>query len=217
MTLHFVTAGVHMSGNAGYHADNRRHERRQRRFLTALSSTARFVNPSVDHWSLLKGTKEPGMQLTLGAIVVILAGLSVLFVLRRKNQRDQREMEQHSITPEQLHELLALNQEALLFDVRQPLDLLAYPEIIPRAQRIAPNEVIEKPSLIPREKDVVVYCTCPSDKTSRMILRRALKLHFYRVKLLKGGLAGWKARGYPVEPYKEVFHLYSPSLAPRSG
>jgi hypothetical protein len=33
-------------------------------------------------------------------------------------------MEQHSITPEALHVMLASNQEVLLFDVRQPLDLL---------------------------------------------------------------------------------------------
>jgi rhodanese-related sulfurtransferase len=157
------------------------------------------------------------MQLTLGVIVAILAVLCVPVLLHWKNQSDQREMERHSITPEQLHELLGSNQEVLLFDVRQALDLLAYPEIIPRARRIPPNEVIEKPSLIPQEKDVVVYCTCPGDKTSRMVLRRALKLHFYRVKLLKGGLAGWKASGYPVEPYKEVFHLYNPSFAPRAG
>jgi rhodanese-related sulfurtransferase len=157
------------------------------------------------------------MHLAIGAIAVVLVVLFTLLVLRKKNQRDQREMEQHSITAEQLHELLASNQEALLFDVRQPLDLLAYPEIIPRAQRVAPSDVVKKPSLIPQEKDVVVYCTCPSDKTSRMILRRALRLHFRRIKLLKGGLAAWKAKGYPVEPYKEVFHLYTPSLAPRSG
>jgi rhodanese-related sulfurtransferase len=156
------------------------------------------------------------MHLAVGLIVVVLAVFFVLLVLRWEKQRDQREMEQHSITPEQLHELLTSNQEVLLFDVRQPLDLLAYPEIIPRAQRVPPSEVIQKPSLIPQGKDVVVYCTCPSDKTSRMVLRRALKLHFYRVKLLTGGLAAWKAKGYPVEPYTEVFHLYSPSIA-RSG
>jgi rhodanese-related sulfurtransferase len=112
---------------------------------------------------------------------------------------------------------MASNQEVLLFDVRQPLDLLAYPEIIPKAQRIAPNEVLEKPTLIPKEKDAVVYCTCPSDKTSRTILRRAMALQFLRIKFLKGGLAGWKAKGYPVEPYNEVFHLYTPNLAARSG
>ena len=157
------------------------------------------------------------MNLAVGAVVIIASVLCVLVILRRKNQSDQREIERHSMTPEQLHGLMDSNQEVLLFDVRQPLDLLAYPEIIPRAHRIAPNEVIENPSLIPGEKDVVVYCTCPSDKTSRMILRRALQLHLYRVKLLKGGLAAWKAKGYPVEPYKEVFHLYRPSLAQRSG
>jgi len=156
------------------------------------------------------------MQLTVGVIVATVAVVCVLVVLRR-NRSEQRELERHSVTAEQLHELLASNQETLVFDVRQPLDLLAYPEIIPRAQRISPTEVMEKPSLIPQEKDVVVYCTCPSDKTSRMVLRRALKLHFYQVKLLKGGLAAWKASGYPVEPYKEVFHLYRPSLARGSG
>ncbi len=116
-------------------------------------------------------------------------------------------MEQHSISPEALHTLLAASQEVLLFDVRQPLDLLANSEIIPRARRIPPKEVLENPSLIPKEKDSIVYCTCPSDKTSREVLRRARTLHFLRIKFLKGGLAAWKAQGYPVEPYNQPFHL----------
>jgi rhodanese-related sulfurtransferase len=126
-------------------------------------------------------------------------------------------MERHSTTAEELHSMLASNSEVLLFDVRQPLDLLAYPEIIPGARRIPPNEVLENPSLIPREKDTVVYCTCPSDKTSRIVLRRALALQFFRIKFLKGGLAAWKANGYPVERYQEVFHLYAPSAAGPGG
>jgi rhodanese-related sulfurtransferase len=104
-------------------------------------------------------------------------------------------MEQHGITAEELHAVLASDQEVLLFDVRQPLDLLAYPEMIPKAQRIAPNEVLARPTLIPKEKDAVVYCTCPGEKTSRTVLRRALALGFLRIKFLKGGLAAWKAKG----------------------
>jgi len=155
------------------------------------------------------------MSLALG-IVVIIAALSGVVVLRRKHA-EQQEMDRRSITPEDLRALLASNQDLLLFDLRQPLDLLAYPEIIPRAQRIPPDEVLANPALIPQEKDSVVYCTCPSDKTSRMVLRHALKLQFYRIKLLKGGLAAWKAKGYPVDPYNEVFHLYMPSLPQRQG
>src|SRR5215470_14216186 len=154
------------------------------------------------------------MSLTLAIVALALAGLALLAMDRGKRLRDQRRMAQHSITAEELHSLLALHPETLLFDVRQPLDLLAAAQIIPGAKRIPPQEVLEKPSLIPNEKDVVVYCTCPSDKTSRRVLHRALALQFRRIKFLRGGLAGWKAKGYPVEPYREVFHLYSIAGAP---
>ena len=145
------------------------------------------------------------MYLTL--IAVCLSIVCLLIVISIKRTRDRLEMEQHSITPEGLHDLLASNQDVLLFDVRQPLDLLVSYEIIPSAKRIPPREVLENPSLIPKDKDSIVYCTCPSDKTSRAILHRVLALQFLRVKFLKGGLAAWKAKGYPVEPYTEPFHL----------
>jgi len=124
-----------------------------------------------------------------------------------KRARDRRELERYSITPEALHDLLVSNPEVLLFDVRLPLDLLADSQIIPGAKRVAPKEVLENPTLIPREKEAIVYCTCPSEETSRAILHKALALNFSRIKFLKGGLDGWKAKGYPVEPYTESFHL----------
>jgi rhodanese-related sulfurtransferase len=140
---------------------------------------------------------------TLIAISAII--LAVAYWIKRA--RDRRELEQHSITAEALHALLASNREVLVFDVRLPLDLLADSDIIPGAKRIAPKDVQENPSLIPKEKDTIVYCTCPSDKTSRAILRKALAMQFTRTKFLKGGLDGWKAKGYPVEPYTQSFHL----------
>jgi rhodanese-related sulfurtransferase len=141
------------------------------------------------------------------AIVICLVVLCPLIVIWIKRTRDRHVVEQHSITPEALHALLGSNQEVLIFDVRQPLDLLADTEVIPGAKRIPPREILENPSLIPREKDLIAYCTCPGDKTSRSITHRALAMRFYRVKFLKGGLAAWKAKGYPVEPYQEPFHL----------
>ncbi len=149
----------------------------------------------------------------LGVLGIVAFGISL--VVRVKRRRSERVLEQHSITADELHALLASDPDLLLFDVRQPLDLLAYPEVIPKAQRIAPSEVLANPTLIPNDKESVVYCTCPSDKTSRMVLRRALSLGFSRIKFLQGGLAAWKAKGYPVVPYKGVFHL-NPSLVPRS-
>lgn len=146
------------------------------------------------------------MAATLTGICVIV--LFAVFWIKRA--RDRRELEEHSITPEELHTLLeAPHHDVQIFDVRQPLDLLANSEIIPGAKRLAPKDVIENPSLIPKEKVSVVYCTCPSDKTSKVILHRALSINFLRVKFLKGGLTAWKAKGFPVEPYNTAFHLDS--------
>jgi len=147
------------------------------------------------------------MVLVITAISVVVVVLAAVLWIKRSRLKTKEEMEAHSITAEALHESLASNKKVLLYDVRQPLDLLAYPEIIPGAKRISPKDILENPALIPKEKDAVVYCTCPSDRTSRAILERALKLHFDKIKLLKGGLAGWKANGYPVEPYRQVIQL----------
>jgi len=145
------------------------------------------------------------MTITLIAIIAFL--LLIFFLFWLKSRRDRLVLEQHSITPEALYALVSSNQEVLIYDVRQPLDMLADSEIIPGAKRLAPKEVIENPSLVPKEKDAVVYCTCPSDETARHILHRALALHFLRVRFLRGGLAAWKAKGYPVEPYNKPFRL----------
>lgn len=145
------------------------------------------------------------MFLILTAFSIVI--LCLLIATRIKNTRDRRELELHSITPEALHALLSSNPGALVFDVRQPLDLLTDSEIISGATRIPPKDLLENPLLIPKEKDSVVYCTCPSDKTSRTVLRRAQAMHLFRTKFLKGGLAGWKAKGYPVERYEKPFPL----------
>jgi rhodanese-related sulfurtransferase len=145
------------------------------------------------------------MTLILTAIFVVAICVSIALWIKRT--RDQAKLEQHSITAQELHTLLASDGEVLLLDVRRPLDLLAHSEIIPGAKRIPPKEVLQNPSLIPKEKDSVIYCTCPGDETSRAVLHRVLGLHFFRVKFLKGGLAAWKAKGYAVEPYGESFHL----------
>jgi len=145
-------------------------------------------------------------------VATFIAVLLAMVAIRRTRARDL--LQQHSITAEELHTLLASGQKVLLFDVRQPLDLLAHLEIIPGAKRIAPSEILENPTLIPKDEDAIVYCTCPGENTSRQILRQALTMGFLRLKFLRGGLAAWKANGYPVEPYQEVFHLHDAKGAP---
>ncbi len=151
------------------------------------------------------------MTLALGIIGVVAAS-AVFLALWIKAVRQRLELERSSITAEALYSLVCAalageKQEVLIFDVRLPLDLLADSEMIPGAKRVSPKEIEENPTLIPRDQDTVVYCTCPSDKTSMAISRRAHSIGFFRVRFLKGGIAAWKQKGYPVEPYRETFHL----------
>jgi len=133
--------------------------------------------------------------------------VGIFAALWLKAARERREIERHSIEPEDLYTLMSSKQDVLLLDVRQPLDVLAEAEMIPGARRIPPKEIVASASAIPRDKDLFIYCTCPSDKTSREMTKRALALHFLKVRFLRGGLAGWKQKGYPVVPYTDTFRL----------
>ena len=142
-------------------------------------------------------------------IVICAVGLAVLIfgIVRMIQLRNRRKLESFSIDADELYALLESKKDIVVLDVRQPLDLLAHSEIIPGARRIPPKEVMEQAALLPKDKDSVLYCTCTSEKTSRMVLDNALRLQFSRIKFLRGGLAGWKAKGYPVEAYTKSFHL----------
>ena len=151
------------------------------------------------------------MSLALILALVTILCVSIFYWLKHK--ANEGEMDRHSISAEDLHSLIGAVNEVLLFDVRQTLDVLAYPEQIPGAQRIPPEEVLRNPNAIPKDRDVVVYCTCPGEKTSRMVLHRALEGGFSRIRFLKGGLAAWKAMGFTVEPYKGTLAFSSASAA----
>jgi rhodanese-related sulfurtransferase len=145
--------------------------------------------------------------LTLLAILALAAVVSLPLIepslLRR---RERRQLEQCSILPEQLYATMKSGQRVLVFDIRQP-PYFPESEMIPGSRRIPPRELVANPELVPRNKDAVLYCTCPGDETSLRALRRARNMGFFRVKFLKGGLAAWKACGLPVEIYDREFRL----------
>lgn len=147
------------------------------------------------------------LMTTLWVVVAVVVALLLVVAWRLKVAKQRRELMEHCVEAETLHDLLEPERKVMVFDVRQPLDVLAYSEMIPGAKRVAPKEVLMNPDLIPREQDVVIYCTCPGEKTSWEILRQAKSHQHTRIKLLHGGLAAWKSKGYPVEQYKDSFRL----------
>jgi rhodanese-related sulfurtransferase len=140
------------------------------------------------------------MAICMAGVCVLILGWTTIRV------RARREVLEKSVEPEELLELLSAKQ-VLLYDVRQPLDFLAYPETIPGAMRIPPKDIAEETASFSRDQESVIYCTGGDHQTSRMVLRKARALNFTKVKILRGGLAAWKDRGYPVEAYTRSFQL----------
>jgi rhodanese-related sulfurtransferase len=126
--------------------------------------------------------------------IVVVAALLCVFVIAMVTtvrRRAKRYLEANSIEPDELHALLNKG-EVLLFDVRQPLDVLAYPEIIPGAIRIPPKDAAELSASYSRDEEAVLYCTGADDKTGVMVLGKVRALKFTRVKLLRGAPWEWR-------------------------
>jgi rhodanese-related sulfurtransferase len=93
------------------------------------------------------------------------------------------------------------NIPPFIVDLRHPLDYLPDPRVLPGALRIGPNELTAHKEVIPRDRDVILYCTCPSEETSAKVAMELHKLGIYRVRPLRGGFDGWKQAGYPLQDY----------------
>lgn len=128
--------------------------------------------------------------------VLLLLGF---FVARFVRQRAFiRELRLARIGPEELKTMLDHEQPVYIVDLRHPLDYLPDPRTLPGAVLLSPDSLIEHAAEIPRDRDVVLFCTCPSEATSAKMALALRRLGVYRVRPLHGGFDEWKKLGYPL-------------------
>ena len=134
--------------------------------------------------------------------------LVVAFMVYRvwKNRRFLLEIRALRLEPVELMRMLETAEEQgnaapFIVDLRHPLDYLPDPRVLPGAIRISPSEITAQRATIPQDRDVILYCTCPSEETSAKVAKQLLKLGIYRVRPLRGGFEGWRDAGYPLEDY----------------
>jgi rhodanese-related sulfurtransferase len=83
-------------------------------------------------------------------------------------------------------------------DSRNPIAWASSKVKIPGARRIPLDEVPQHLDVLPRDQQVVVYCTCPGDASSARVARYLAK-HGFTASYLLGGLQAWMADDGPVE------------------
>jgi rhodanese-related sulfurtransferase len=79
---------------------------------------------------------------------------------------------------------------------------------IPGAIRIEPNNLSAEVKILPRDKDIYLYCTCRSELTSASVAH-LLRNQGFDAFVIAGGLAAWRKAGNPLEPVPatDVVHL----------
>lgn len=76
-----------------------------------------------------------------------------------QRQRVLRAIWTARITPDELHAMIAGGGDPVLVDVRSGPDLDILPFVIPGARLIAFEDIDARHAEIPRERDVIVYCS----------------------------------------------------------
>jgi membrane protein DedA with SNARE-associated domain len=96
-----------------------------------------------------------------GWLVAVLAGGLVAYILWKFIQRRRfiRRLRIARITPKELMDKLTAGENISVVDLRQPIDIEAFPQMIPGALRIAMEEIEDRHGEIPRDRDVVLYCS----------------------------------------------------------
>jgi membrane protein DedA with SNARE-associated domain/rhodanese-related sulfurtransferase len=134
------------------------------------------------------------------AIGVALLGAMALVVFRyAQGRRLRRQIRNACIAPQELYELIRRGNEPLIVDLRHPLDMFTDPRMIPGAIRLTPDELPAQGLDLPRDRDIILYCTCPNEASSVSTALRLRKMGITRVRPLIGGFDVWKRLGYPLE------------------
>jgi membrane protein DedA with SNARE-associated domain len=93
-------------------------------------------------------------------LLLLLTAIGAYIYLRyRQRKAFLKELEVSRITPEDLKAELDRGEDVFIVDLRHPLDFLPHPYTIGNALRMAPAELEQRHHEIPRDRDIVLYCT----------------------------------------------------------
>lgn len=110
-----------------------------------------------------------------------------------------RELRMAKISVDELKQLMDAGEPVTIVDVRHPLSLELDPDGIPGALNLMLEEIEHRHHEIPRDQDIVLYCTCPNEVSSARTALLLKKKGIHRVRPLEGGLDAWRDRKFPVE------------------
>jgi len=131
----------------------------------------------------------------------VVVGLAALYIGYKfwQRQRLLNKLRMARITVDELHQKQEAGENPVILDLRSQLELERDPSLIRGALHMTVDEVQLRHQEIPRDRDIILYCSCPNEVSSARV---ALQLHrkgISRVRPLLGGIDAWRVRKYPTE------------------
>jgi membrane protein DedA with SNARE-associated domain len=91
-----------------------------------------------------------------GSLVVLAANVGVKYMQRRQFMND---LYKSRITPQDLKQMMDAGGKVVILDLRHPLDSVADPRTLPGAVRVLPDEVTKRADTLPKDQEIILYCT----------------------------------------------------------
>jgi membrane protein DedA with SNARE-associated domain/rhodanese-related sulfurtransferase len=137
-------------------------------------------------------------RLGLWALVLAITGLvAVVAVKWWERRRFYRLLRLARITVDELRQLIEGGQPPAIVDVRTSGSFAV--SHIPGALRMTLEEIDHRLAALPREGEIVLYCTCPDEASAARVARALMDRGFTRVRPLAGGLDSWREAGLALE------------------
>jgi membrane protein DedA with SNARE-associated domain/rhodanese-related sulfurtransferase len=138
----------------------------------------------------------------IGSVAGLVIGAALAgYVLYKwwERLRFYRTLRMARISVADLNELIRTGSEPSIVDVRSPTARALEPRWIPGAIHVPIDAVGLHIGHLPRDREIVLYCTCPSEASAARVARILVSHGFKRVRPLFGGLDAWIEAGYAVE------------------
>jgi len=137
-----------------------------------------------------------------GGLVRLLIGLGVVYIGFKywQRQRILKELRMARITAVELRRRQEAGELLAILDLRSAAELARDPTLIPGAIHLAAEEVERRHQEIPRDREVVAYCSCPNEVSSARVALLLRRKGIARVRPLLGGINAWRDLNYPLEP-----------------
>jgi membrane protein DedA with SNARE-associated domain/rhodanese-related sulfurtransferase len=133
------------------------------------------------------------------------AGAGIVFLLAAyiaykwwERSRFYKMLRMARISVADLYELMQAGAAPTIIDVRSITARELEPRWIPGALHVPLDNLARQIKELPRDRDIILYCTCPSEASAARVAKILMNHGFKRVRPLQGGLDAWVAAGYAV-------------------